>query len=295
MAVKERGDKMNLYQELGPLDILEPIKNRYKIEFDPDGNPKIYLKASLDCDTPWISNCISEERKCNLWGAYFNSYGIISQGCMKCYKIVMSIPTLRDLFQVLAYQKEEELTCKCGIERRKYVGKVGKYGAYWYVPLSGGVEEGRKIYARLKEKFPFPLILKRGCTEFEMMYHPSSKWEEFAEERAWSDTEELLNNLFVADPMSLKVEMNTPQLLEMSVIRRWIEYAFEHGDETYLDFTNGVPLKINLETYQEGSNANTGSSETSGIGDNQLVGSSNENDGESSRRQDSLIQGLPDD
>ena len=288
---------MNLYQELAPLDILEPIKNRYKIEFDSEGNPKIYLKATLDCDTPWISNCTSEERKCNLWGAYFNNYGIISQGCLKCYKVVMSIPTLRDLFQVLTYQKGSELTCKCGIERRKYVGKVGKYGAYWYAPLAEGVEGGRIVYKNIKEAFPqFPLILKRGCTEFEMMYHPSSKWEDFAEERDWKDTEEILNQLFVIDPMAIKVEMNTPQLLEMSILRRWVEYAFEHGDSTYLDFTNGQALKIDLETYhQEGNNASDRSTKTSGIGDNRLDRSSNEDGGQQTAGKTSIIQGLPDD
>ena len=46
MVAEERGDKMNLYQELAPLDIFEPIKNRYKIEFDTEGNPKVYLKAT---------------------------------------------------------------------------------------------------------------------------------------------------------------------------------------------------------------------------------------------------------
>lgn len=287
---------MNLYQELGPLDILEPIKNRYKIEFDSEGDPKVFLKASLDCDTPWISQCQTEERKCNLWGVYFNNYGIISQGCLKCYKIVMSIPTIRDLFQVLAYQKDEKITCKCGIERRKYVGKVGKYGAYWYTPLGGGIEEGRKIYSRVKEKFSFPLILKRGCTEFEMMYHPSSKWDEIAKERDWVTTEMLLDSLFVADPMALRVEMNTPKLLEMSIIRRWVEYAFEHGDETYLDFTDNRPLKIDLQTYHKEEKDDTvRSTKTTSVGDNRLGRSSNENCGLSTGGNSSIIQGLPDD
>lgn len=289
---------MNLYGELAMLDVLQPIKNKYKIEFDEEGKPKVFLKASLDCDTPWISNCREDEaRKCNLWGAYFNNYGIISQGCFKCYKIVMSISTLRDLFQVLTYQKGQEITCKCGIERRRYVGKVGKYGAYWYTPLGGGIEKGREIYNQIKKDFPnFPLILKRGCTEFEMMYNPSSKWEQFGEERGWADTEQILDSIFVADPMSLKVEMNTPELLEMTVVRRWVEYAFEHGDETYLDFTDGQRLKIDLETYHEGGNdVSDRSTEATSVRDNRLGGSANEDGGKSSRGKDSLIQGLPDD
>lgn len=287
----------DLYNELAPLDIFEPIKSRYKIEFDSEGNPKVFLKASLDCDTPWISNCINEERKCNLWGVYFNNYGIISQGCLKCYKIVMTIPTLKDLFQVLAYQKAGTLTCKCGIERRKYVGKVGKYGAYWYTPLSGGLEEGRQIYKDIHEVFPrFPLILKRGCTEFEMVYSPSSKWDEIAKERDWIDTEALLDQVFVADPMSLKVEMNTPKQLEVCVIRRWIEYAFEHGDSTYLEFTGNRALRMDLETYHKEEKDDTvRSTEAAGVGDNQLGGSSNEDCGLPTERNSSIIQGLPDD
>jgi hypothetical protein len=297
MVAKERGDKMNLYQELAFLDVLQPIKNKYKIEFDEEGRPKIFLKASLDCDTPWISNCREDEaRRCNLWGAYFN-YGIISQGCLNCYKIVMTIPTLNDLFQVLTFQKGGALTCKCGIERRRYIGKVGKYGAYWYAPLSDGLEEGRSIYKDIKAIFPeFPLILKRGCTEFEMMYNPSSKWEQLAKERGWADTEQVLDSIFVADPMALKVEMNTPELLETTVIRRWVEYAFEHGDETYLEFTDGQKLKIDLETYhEEGNNANSGSAEAAGFGDNRLGGSADEDSGVETERNSSIIQGLPDD
>jgi len=297
MVAKERGDKMNIYGELGAINILEPIKNKYKIKFDEAGNPKVYLEVSLAVDTPWISTFKHIDRKCNLWQTYFNNYGIIPSGCLKCYKVVMTLDKITDLFKVFTYQRESEIGCKCGIERRRYVGKVGKYGAYWYVPLGGGIEKGREIYNQIRSDFPdFPLILKRGCTEFEMMYSPSSKWDEIAKERDFAQTEEMLDTLFVVDPASIKAETNTPKLLEMDVVRRWIEYAFEHGDESYLALTGGQKFKIDLETYhEEGNNADSRSTKATGIGNSGLGRTSDEDSGIKAERNSSIIQGLPGD
>ena len=49
-----------------------------------------------------------------------------------------------------------------------------------------------------------------------------------------------------------------------SVYRRWIEWAAEHGDETYLEYTDGRPLYVPSVRYErkaEGTDAGSPDSE----------------------------------
>ena len=165
---------MNLYENLSMADILTPIQGKFKIDFDKDGNPKIYLKPVLEMSSPWLSTTKSPDRACDLWRTYFFNYSVIPQGCRNCFKIVMNIPTLKELFKVLDYQRAHDDNAKCGIEKRTYTGKLGSYGAYWYAPMKEGLEGARKLWKRLNNDFPsYGLILKKGCTEFENAFPPS--------------------------------------------------------------------------------------------------------------------------
>jgi hypothetical protein len=137
-------------------------------------------------------------------------------------------------------------------------------------------------------------ILKRGCTEFELAYNPTDKWDDFATKYGWDGKEHLLDQLFVVNPLTIKVEMNTPPMLEAHIVRKWIEWAFEHNDKTYLEYVD-APFKQELLNYEnrEDVYVDSGSGEATGVWTCQLGGQTDENCGEQTGRKASLIQGLP--
>jgi hypothetical protein len=289
---------MSLYDELVYLDILGPIEGKFKIEFDALGNPRIYLNPVLDLNSPWISTMPSIDRACDLWKIYFNNYRIIPQGCRNCFKVTMSIPSLKELFKVLEYQRKHKDNCKCGIERRAFVGKLGIYGAYWYAPMQEGLEGARKLWKRLSADFPtFEMILKRGCTEFEMAYNPSDTWNDLADKAMWDMKEDLLDSLFVSNPMTLQVEANTPKMLENHIMRRWIEWAYEHNDKTYMEYTSGS-FKPEILRYEKSNHFNNDftcsnyESVQRKVKYDRLGISANEDSGEQAGRKITLLSGL---
>lgn len=285
---------MSLYENLSMADILAPIQGKFNIDFDKDGNPKIRLKPMLEINTPWLSTIKTPDRACDLWRVYFFNYNIIPQGCRNCFKVVMVVPTLKELFKVLDYQQSHSDNCKCGLEKRVYTGKLGLYGAYWYAPMKEGLEGARKLWKRIDADFPsYGAILKKGCTEFENAFPPSDSWDDYARLRQWDLQESLLDTLFEPDPMALKIEMNTPKMLEVHIMRSWIEWAFEHNDKTYLEYVD-KPFKQDLMYYHKSihNNKDYTCSNYERVQERVKYDTSN-GSGQQSERKASLIQGLP--
>ena len=103
------------------------------------------------------------------------------------------------------------------------------------------------MFKFLQKDFPgVKLILKRGCTEMEQRYSPSDEWEELSERGQWDFYEELLNTLFVLEDVPFGV---THEMFHPRIKSKWIEWAFEHGDETYLEYVD-KPFKEKYLTYQ---------------------------------------------
>lgn len=232
---------MGLYEELTAANIFEPIIGRYKIVSSPSGEPRVYVPAALQQSNPWIHTRHKIDRYCDLWNIYHQHYGIIPAGCRQCWKVVMAIPTVKQAFKVLEFQQSRKLpyNCKTGMEQRAFTGKIGKFGAYWYAPLDGGLEGGRKMLQDLQSAFPgVKLLLKRGCTEFEMVYSPSDEWDVWAEKNNWDQIEHELSKVFVSDAAA-SIAFEQDKRLEVDTLKKWIEFAAAHGDETYREFIDG--------------------------------------------------------
>lgn len=242
---------MSLYEELKQIEIISPVLSLLKsgkLKMDWDG--KIRLEERVPFDRYWITNVFCPDRMCQIWTPiYFKRYGIIPKGCRNCWKVVLKPKTLRSLMEVNSIQKSLGIPSKCGLELRPYTGNVGGYGAYWYAPLDGGLEAGREMFVKLRKEFPSEsLILKRGCTEMEMLVQPSSSWDKYADE--WDFKEGLLNTTFVCESERPTKE---PTAYVTYTLMQWIEWAFEHGDETYRDFTDHS-FELVYELYQHEQN-----------------------------------------
>ena len=166
--------------------------------------------------------------------------------CHNCFKVVIRPPTLRSLFALMDLQKRMGRPSKCGIEIRDTV--FGLYGGYFY---NWGLDAGLECYEAVRAAIDaepelgpdVPIILKRACTEFEMLCGPSDKWE-ISEKQI--ELESLVNRWFVRD-----IKHRTqPEHAIANVHRKWIEWAYACGDPTYAEYTNGKPVHPPVVTYQ---------------------------------------------
>jgi len=253
---------MNYYAELAAKDLI----TKFKAEFDnrsyflrDDG--KIDRTLRMSHDSPWIHVKSAPNRNCGLYHTYHERLGFIHSVCQECWKVVVRPRTLLELYKLLELQKALGFPCKCGIEKRETVSAL--YGGYFY---NDSIEEGRECYKAVRSNVDLNMspdvtvILKRGCTEFELAQGPSDKWEVSEEQKRM---ECLLNDLIVQD-RDLRPQ---PDHLKDSIFRTWIHWACANGDMTYLDYSDNNPLFRPPVTYHEVKNEkekhSTGSSKRS--------------------------------
>ena len=205
-------------------------------------------------DTPWHHVVHDAFFDCQRWHkVLFDLFsitmppgsGFIPSACQQCWKVVVRPKTLLGLFSLLDLQKFLALPSKCGIEVRNYVN--GLYGGYFY---NHSLELGLENYKLVREKVnetphlgeDTSVILKRACTEFEMRLGDSSEWKVTPKQLQIETT---VNKWFVRN----NVVREQPAHAIANVHRKWIEYAYSNGDETYKHFTGGKPLYKAVKTY----------------------------------------------
>jgi hypothetical protein len=117
------------------------------------------------------------------------------------------------------------------------------YAGYFY---TSGLEGARVLYKVARQAVDadpklgpgVPIRIKRGCSEHEAALGPSDRYE-FTPEM-----EEL--------EAHLKSQFRKRKGYDVDVyyaLGHWIEIAFRIGDNTYLDFTGGKPLRPKTLTY----------------------------------------------
>lgn len=198
-------------------------------------------------NSPWIHRNIRGDRNCDLWHLSFQVLGFVPQQCRDCWKVVVTPLTLKQLFKLERYQLNGQRGCKCGIEMRSYTRKY--YGGYWYNRTK---EQGEECYAKLKADMHLiglgdcPIILKRYCTEMERALGPTKQYKKPPDQDHW---ERLMraHMIITATPTS-----GQPEFLKNHIRRRWIEFAWRHGDETVYEYTGGKDIYAPLDTYHEG-------------------------------------------
>lgn len=165
--------------------------------------------------------------------------------CQECFKVVVRPQTLKQLFLLEKLQERLDRPCKCGVEVRDTVH--GLYGGYFYCHgLEEGVARYREVRAAINAAeglgWEVPVILKRACTEFELECGPSDKWTVTPEQLK---IEAMVDQFIVKDDVA-RVQ---PAHVVRHIHRKWIEFAWKHGDGTYAEFTNGRPLYPPPVTY----------------------------------------------
>jgi len=250
----------SVYEELRGKDIVRMLR-----PLIDDGalvwrlsNPKKLEPVMLgELDSPWVHKWI-QEKHCQyhqvvLFGALAQAtpHPFVPSYCQECWKIVARPKTLRQLWDICDMQQAMKLDAKAGVERRPQVPAL--YGAYWY---SRGLKEGKALHEKLSKLRPFddpfqpvPLILKRGCSEYEWACGDSKNWEVLPGQLEFEKA--------VADVVDMKKFVSIPQpyWVQNNVRGKWIEWAWEHGDDTVLEFTGGKPLAPRSGHIRRKSNA----------------------------------------
>jgi hypothetical protein len=210
---------------------------------------KIALITRPAYTSPWVNAKVATDRNCPRYqGVYHSIFGFIPTKCMGCWKVVARPRNLIELFEVLEYQKELRLPSKSGMEIRITVS--GNYGSYWY---TNSQEEGLDLLDTVRKDFPkADAVLKRGCTEFELSHGRSDLWEHTAHSQAMEEFLEatLMEVTWDGKPVELSGK-NSPQYVIDHTKRRWIEFAYDRGDQSYKYYTKGHPIFPTTVKYEK--------------------------------------------
>jgi len=246
---------MALYEDLKAVNIIPQVarfmpNHAYKMVYNKESNDhQMVVDMYPSVAQPWIHVKKCDDRLCQYWyDVLFSAYKLLPIGCTGCWKVCVKLQTLKQLMAVYKLQQTQPVTaCKCGMDQRPWNDCL--YGAYWYQPLAGGLETARKNWAKINKlvhKHVDPkltVILKRGCTEMELMAGPSDQWhipqDQYAYEKLLAATYKPVRDL---DPQ--------PEQIQVNIMQQWIEWAMKNGDKTYLDYVD-KPLCRPLVYYHK--------------------------------------------
>ena len=172
----------------------------------------------------------------------FKNSEIISEYCFNCYKIVVELTTVLELFKLMILFKEFELpddnNRKCMVE-----GRPGATSFYKGLVYCRGLEEGNKLHAALKQIIfnefspDTPVSLKRGCSEFALTYPEYSKVENGATimvyPEKWREQEAIAEkNLqpWHSRPILDHYNSGDFNIQDARVMLTWLRYAKTIGD-----------------------------------------------------------------
>lgn len=202
-------------------------------------------------NVPWVYVQSVPTSRCDIYHkVFFNCMEHIHSHCRSCWKVVVRPQTLEQLFDLYELQKDMGVPCKCGMELRDSVN--GLYGGYFYT-LSK--EEGLERYEQVRKLVDEHLgpevqvLLKRYCTEFEI--GPGSKGDSDKVPMEVTQEEKEMEEYIEAHLPPAGYNHPQSKHLVANVLRRWIEYAYKNGDETYMLFTDGERLFPNYITYHK--------------------------------------------
>lgn len=204
---------------------------------------------ALMANTPWCHTASSWDKHCSLdHNIIFNNWGIIHPRCIECWKVVVTPRTFHELMLLEQLEAQLGFDSKCGIEMRDYTPKF--YGGYFY---NSSLDAGRARWKEVKDavsEFISPevgegVILKRGCTEYEMINGPSLYWTVNPDQKRLLDMIEAFVDV-------KRGHGEQSMMLKRNVHLKWLLWAHFIGDMTYKDYNGGQSLFPGYVKYHEG-------------------------------------------
>ena len=254
-----------LYVEASKRELLDKFLLNHPGYFYRMEDGKIDCVRKQQPDPPWFYFKNGMNQNCQFW--HYILFDAIFERkkvpiyCQNCWKVVVMPRDLEELFACYALLHELNIPGKCGTEGdRPNTDRL--YGAYFY---NNSLEDGQECYEKvraavdrekeyeinelgcnIKVKFDkdVPVILKRGCTEFEQACGPSDEWT-FDQEQV--ELERVMQDSFAQDVVIAK----QGDIQKARLFQRWIHNAFQWGDPKYKLFTNGNAMYPPPVTYHD--------------------------------------------
>jgi hypothetical protein len=170
----------------------------------------------------------------------------VPMGCSACFKIKAAPKTVAGLAALSGILEALPHHAKCGLDfynphsRDIYAG---------FVYLSG-LEAARQAYGPLRAAIDahpdlgpsVRLTIKRGCSEHEAHCGPSDQW---SFDPAMADFEAKARQVYSPNrPDELPL-----RLRKAAQMVKWIAFAYQMGDDSYLSLTGGKPLFAATVSY----------------------------------------------
>ena len=262
--------KLNKWDLLGKLDTVLHPNGPWVI--DPEDN-KIWVPMtgiSKERASPWVHIKTSNHRKCKIYTDVIEPcLNFIPLKCQNCWKVVFRPQYIKDMLHLLPLMErlaeKHNFSCKLGAETRIWTsgvyGKWGLWGCYFY---NDSKEQGIFCWETVlnaiaaddtlkhlledvdEDGYPSRLVLKRGCTEFEIMgkYGDSRDWVYTEENKEW---ERLVWDAFKDQPMS---DAQGWQIWD-HVKNFWFKHAHSAGDPTVKEFNEGTMIWRSTRYYHK--------------------------------------------
>ena len=243
------GDK-NLYNKIDLIPGMERGQMFGPGRYIDTEDQQLHKFTGIETDIPWIFVNTNPDLYCMDYRGIFDGFNFIPSKCLNCYKIVVMPQSFHQLMQLMDLmgnlaRENPKCWCKCGIERRDFVPR--SYGGYFY---TRGLEQGRVRYKTVRRAVSehispdVNVILKRYCTEFEMLLGPSDKYVQ--PERAKGIERQIWCNVHLE-----KSARPQPDFVKMHIIKQWMLFAWGRGDMTVKQYNNNQPLYPGYVTYHD--------------------------------------------
>lgn len=228
--------------------IIDPEDGKIKV-------PKPFITTQWDA--PWVHIRQDDYRFCKMYQDVFvRCLNMIPKKCVNCWKVVFRPQHIADMFNMMRLMKrlvkKHRFACKLGCEQREWTsgiyGKMGLWGCYWY---NDSKEQGIFCWEKVKdaiaedetlkhlledvddEGYPLRLVLKRGCTEFEVgSFGDSINWNYSEEAAEW---ERIVWDRFEAQDFSREQSED----VQRHVMVTWFKHAHHAGDQSIRALNEG--------------------------------------------------------
>jgi hypothetical protein len=229
--------------------LLQPLLSRGYSWCPESKTMRILQPMAISANTPWIHHKNLYTKHCAKdHSLTFSCFNCIHPRCLECWKVVVTPKTFVQLLQLRELQKKLDRPSKCGIELRDYTPKF--YGGYFY---NNNIDDGRECYDVVRdavrddigEDIAEGVILKRACTEYEMLRGPSPFWHNTPDENKIIDIMEA----YVDTPRHYGGQS---KIVTNHVKMKWVLWAHMNNDMTYQDYNNGKSLFPGYVSYHKG-------------------------------------------
>ena len=237
--------------------MVDKIKFNYnEDEFIEDYKIKNFFTKSIEIVDKYLKNLGSPDTQifrqnsdnlnCDRHFKVFNTYNAIPEFCFGCFKIVIELKNVLDLFKLYFVFDNLYLGLK-NIRKVMVETRDNVSGTYKGLIYCKNVNEVNLIKEKLNKLLSknignnFSISTKRGCTEFEVKYPQfkkisSNESEMMKYNDTWKEKEKIIDNQIYNENSEkglIYPSLKGPKLSDILIMKNWLIYAKKINDNSF--------------------------------------------------------------